>query len=299
MFNLNHFIKHKFRDAFSNLKSIIKSRIWSKSYKGLERLVKPPGGYSIVFEDDFKGSLNKKEWRIGQEWGEFHPNDLHQYYGGDTFAYTEDGSLILELRNDPKSYIKSELPEWRQVDQLPEEFTIPTGGGLVKTYQSWQYGWFEAWIKLPKGTPYWPAFWLSGANSWPPEIDILEAYSNKGDYYADKDIFGRLITNRRIQPNIHYGDDKIGSKRMYGSYSVDVAESTNRFVHYACLWEEDKIEIYYDGIIVFRCTDSKILEWFNKDNAQQNIILNHGYCKGYGIPDESKMIIKSVKVYQK
>ena len=51
--------------------------------------------------------------------------------------------------------------------------------------------------KLPKGVGLWPAIWLSCDKTWPPEIDILEAYSNeKGDYKND------------LQSNFHYDFDK-------------------------------------------------------------------------------------------
>ncbi len=298
---LRHFIKHKFKDSWENLNSSIKARRWSKNYNGGNRVALAPDGYYVVFEDNFNNPLNLKEWRYSQAWGDFHPDNLTQWY--DTtgrLSYVSRDCLVLELRNIPKTYVKKDLPEWRQKDHLPEKFTIPTGVGMVSSKQGWQYGWFEAWIKLPKGTPYWPAFWLSGVNSWPPEIDILEAYSKDGDLYAKKGLFGKLKQNRKIQPNIHYGVEKEGTKEMYGAWDVPVADCTDRFVQYACLWEADRIEIYYDGIRVFKCTDPKILEHFNTSDAQQSIIINHGYHKGSNKPaDESAMIVKSIRVLQK
>ncbi|KAK2601958.1 hypothetical protein QQS21_004471 [Conoideocrella luteorostrata] len=45
-----------------------------------------------------------------------------------------------------------------------QNFTIKKGGGLD----------FEAEIIAPVRKGTWPAFWLTSANSWPPEIDIGE-----------------------------------------------------------------------------------------------------------------------------
>ena len=299
--NFRHFLKHDFKDSYDNLTYYFNAKLRSNNYSGGERAAFPAIGYKTVFEDNFDGPLNRKEWRVGQEWGDFHPDDLGRYTGDEEFSYTKDGCLILDIKNKPKRFIKRELPKWRQAEHLPPVFTIPNGSGLVKTFQSWQYGWFEAWIKLPKGSPYWPAFWLSGAHSWPPEIDILEGYSVYGERYDSKNWWGKLIPNQKIQPNLHYGSDETGTKTMYGAWDIPVADCTERFVQYACLWEKDRIEIYYDGIIVFKCTDPEILKWFNKENAQQSIILNHGSHKGYLdiIPNESSMEIKSVKVLQK
>lgn len=302
-FNYKHFATHKFTDSWQNMLSSFRARTWAKIYNGGSRGAIPPVGYVTVFEDNFNKPLDTKEWRYGQAWGDFHPGNLMQRYDTDgTFSYVSHDGLVLELRNAPKTYNKSRLPDWRQKEDMPEEFTIPVALGMVSSRKGWQYGWFEASIKLPKGMPYWPAFWLSGVNTWPPEIDIFEAYSLEGSMYAKKNIFGRLIPNQKIQPNIHYGKTEEGTKKMYGAWNIPVAECTDRFVQYACLWEEDRIEIYYDGIKVFQCTDPEILKWFNKENAQQNVIINHGYhhyAPKSMVPDESAMIVKNFKVMQK
>lgn len=51
-----------------------------------------------------------------------------------------------------------------------QQFTVEAGGGLDFSAQ------FIATVD--KGT--WPAFWLNGVNSWPPEIDIAE-WKGSGD----------------------------------------------------------------------------------------------------------------------
>ena len=301
-FNFKHFLKHKFNDTLSNLKMAIHAAWRYRTYDDNNRKVIPSSEYKTVFEDRFTDTLNTKDWGYGQPWGDFHPEHLYQYY--DTkgeLCYTSDNSLVLELKNAPKTWKKSELPKWKQSDLLPDTFTIPVGVGMLHSKSSWQYGWFEAWIQLPEGKDYWPAFWLSGNNSWPPEIDILEAYSHHGSKYAKPGIFNWFKKlNQKIQPNLHYGDVATETKQMYGARDIPIAKVTERFVQYVCLWEEDRIEIYYDGIMVFKCTDSEILEWYNKNNADQFIILNHGLHHHYkGTPTESKMLIKNVKVMQR
>jgi len=300
--NINHFIKHNFKDTLCNFKYYFNAKKRYKKFTGKHREAFPPIGYKPVFEDNFKETLNQDEWRYGQVWGDFHTGNLTTHYDVDgTYSRIVPGGLSLELRNSPRTFIKSELPEWRRSEELPEVFNIPIAIGMVSTKQSWQYGWFEAWIKLPKGTPYWPAFWLAGVNSWPPEIDIFEAYSQYGENYEGKTWFGKLKPNRKIQPNLHYGSTDNNTKKMYGSWDIPVAKCTERFVQYACLWEKDRIEIYYDGSIVFKCTDPEILESFNKENSQQNIIINHGYHPDNVsiVPNEDDMLIKSIRVLQK
>jgi hypothetical protein len=293
---LNNFAKHKFLDSWVNLKSNISNRLWYKKYNGDSGVLTPPSEYSSVFIDEFKTALNLQEWRYGMPWGDFHPTSPHQYYDNDgTLSYVSKEGLVLELKKIPKIYKKSDLPDWRQPLKMDDEFTIPVGVGLVTTKQSWKYGWFEATIKLPKGMSYWPALWLSGLETWPPEIDIFEGYSHESPLYNHKN-----TPHRNIQPNLHYGVVEDGTKKMYGSFNNTIHGATDRFVQYVCHWEKDFIKIYYDGRLVFQCTEPKILEWFNKPNSHQYLIINHGLHEHHtDNPDESAMIIKSVKIYQK
>ena len=58
------------------------------------------------------------------------------------------------------------------------EFT----SGMISTQPTfWQtYGYYEITAELPTGTGAWPAFWLLPVdNSWPPEIDVLEAFGDQ------------------------------------------------------------------------------------------------------------------------
>jgi beta-glucanase (GH16 family) len=299
MIPLNHFTKHKFKDAFKNSVQNTKA-VLRKLVKGKSRLVQPPKDYKLVFEDNFT-TLDESKWKLGQAWGDFHPEHLYQYYDiTGELVYTTSEGLSLDLRKKPKHYIKADLPTWRQTEKMPDEFTIPVGVGLVTTLDSWQWGWFESEIKLPKGEAYWPAFWLSGVNTWPPEIDIFEAYSDKGAYYNNKLLKLFNVKDWKIQPNIHWGDTNNGTKEQYGSYNSPVNDVTERFVQYVCHWERDFIRIYYDGLLILECTDKKVLDWFNRQSDKMNIIINHGLHSAKVInPDESSMIIKYVKVYQK
>jgi hypothetical protein len=297
-FNLAFLFEKKLSDALQIFSYQFKSLFRYLNYReGEKRALTPPENYSTAFEDKFDTDLNESEWRYAMPWGTFHPNSLHQYYdtNGDLSYVNEDG-LNLLLRKSPKEFVKAELEEWQQAPHLPERFTIDVGVGHISSRRSWKYGWFEAWVKIPRGQHYWPAFWTCGVDSWPPEIDIFEAYSDKSPLYGG----GFLnLPNRNLRPNLHYGSVEEGTKDDYGSYNNQVANLTDRFVQYVCHWEEDFIKIYYDGSPVFICTEKNILKWFN-EGGNHFVILNHGLHGDYPEnPDESSMLVRSFRVLQK
>jgi len=292
MIKIKNIKKHKPIENIKNILFILRS--YYKYIFKVNGSINPPKKYKLKFKEDFK---NLDKWRLGQAWGDFHPSFLNQYYDKTgELAYVSQDGLVLEIKNKPKHYIKSELPEWRQSDLLPDEFTIPVGIGKVSSIESWQYGWFESWIKLPVGKNYWLSYWMSGVNSWPPEIDIFEAYSENGSYY-NSDIL--KLKNFKIQPNLHYGKVEENTKDAYGSYDLPIYNATDRFVQYVCHWEENFIKIYYDGNLIFETTNKDILNWYNGENDLMNIIIGHGHKGFHESVDESKMIVKSVRVFQK
>jgi beta-glucanase (GH16 family) len=293
-------LKHPIKETLKNYLLRWKAfRFYQSKPKG-QRGMLPPVGYKKVFYDDFSNRLDEKKWKLGQPWGNFHPEHLYQHYdieGKETYV-SKENNLILEMRHRDLDIVKAELPDWRKDDEMPDQFTIPYAVGLVTTKESWQYGWFEAEIMLPKAVSLWPAFWLSGKNSWPPEIDIFEGYSKNGSDYKDRFLFKKRPFVK-IQPNLHYGVVEEGTKAMYGAYDVPVWNATSRFVQYACWWEEDFIRIYYDGNMVFECTNPDVLKWFNGKDHEQFIIINNG-VQDTGIePNENAMLVRNVAVYQK
>lgn len=300
---LSHFKKHPLKQVIKNIILRQKAKSWFKSYKkGDVRKIEPPKNYVSVFEDNFK-KLDKNTWRISQTWGEYHPNHLDQYYDttGELLQITPDG-LSIGIKKKPKTFFKKDNPELSKNPNIPEQFEIPVCVGLINTKVGWQYGWFESWIQIPRGQHFWPAFWLTGLNHWPPEIDIFEGYSDVGPNYEDFTLFGKWRKKKfqKIQPNLHYGSVEKETYKSWGAYNIPVADATERFVQWVCHWEKDFIRIYWDGILVFESTDKKILENYNSSTDQMHIILNHGLnYNNDKNPDEVPMLVKSVRVFQK
>ena len=283
------------RTLASNLKNIwlLARAQYHKLTSSSSNNPQPPAEYRLVFSDDFK-TVDSSRWRWGQPWGNFHSDQPWWYWPkrGETpsdVIYPTTEGLAMELRHYPKSFKRSELPEWRQ-NSVRAMWQAPWAAGLLTSRKSFKYGWIEAEIKIPTERAQWSAFWLAGRDNWPPEIDIFEAYTDEDENKIS------------VKPNIHWGPVGISDwrqgKKDWGAPTVPLFEPNNRFIKYACHWTEDFIRIYYDGILVSDCTIPAAL----KQNSQhQYIILNHG-CKNpieKGVrPIESAMLVRNVRVYQ-
>ena len=276
------------RSLLNNIHNLLlQARAWIYSKTNLEiRQSLPPSNYELVYSDSFESETLSEDWRVGQPWGFFHPQQPYWYWTDESIQTTTSG-LILENRYIPLTVYKKDLPDWLQQNDLPAEFVIPWASGLISSKKSFKFGWIEAEIMLPKEEMQWSAFWTSGVSTWPPEIDIFEAYT-------DQD-----VENIKIQPNIHWGDTSSKkAKKMYGAPTIPVKDPSNRFVKYAVHWTDKFIKFYYDGILVQVCNNHQMLS----DNAaDQFIIINNGLQSPTEKhqPTEGKMVVKNLKVFQK
>lgn len=283
---IKKYLQRSIKNTFYNLYLQLKAWLLSRKPVEGERKISPPSDYQLVFEDNFDNYNLSDKWRISQQWGEFHADSLYQYWPkDDSCVEISPEGLVLKSRNYPKTFYKVDLPPWQQNPNLPDKFTIDWAEGLVLLKQPYTFGWFEANIKLPVSTAQWAAFWLSGSDSWPPEIDVFESYTKD-----DPD-------DIKIKPNIHWGKIEDGSKKDYGAPRIFVKDPHKRFVQYVVHWTKDFIKFYFDGQLVQVCDNKEML----KDNSNpQNVILNNGVKQIDGIiPMESTIIIRDVKIYQK
>ena len=292
---LKHYLQ---RSVINNIRNFwFGFRLWQRNNRNTQPQpgpAGPPSDYSLIFQDKFT-ELNWEAWRTGHPWGRNvhtdwqwkwwpHRSELTKY----PMVETTEAGLQLHLKKFKRTFSKSMLPRW-QMKNAPESWSADWAMGCISSRKAYKFGWFEAEIKIPKGQGQWAAFWLSGQNSWPPEIDVFETYGRKAGARID------------IKPNVHFGsssNDWREGKRDFGQAKIQVKDASERWVKYAVHWTADFIRFYYDGYLVQECTIPAAL----KQNADlQYIILNHG-CEnperlGFD-PTEGTMHVRNVKVYQ-
>jgi len=224
-----------------------------------------PNDYKLQFGDTFS-TMNA--WDKTSEWGlpPYHPNNMLQWYDDEQVKLVPDGIEFNAI--------------------LKEGYDRPNAIGMIRSKDSWKYGIFKFNAKLPKGTYLWPALWFSGKLSWPPEIDLLEAYS---DETLDNH------KNKKLQSNIHYtyGNEQ---QSFGGTNHWLPVETTEKFVEYTLWWEKDFIKIFYNGYMVLHVTNTKVLDGMFEE---QKVIIGNGTQDGFNKNCISAMIVKSLRIYQK
>lgn len=265
-----------FRNMFSKFS-------YNTSKKNSNNLVLPRecASYKRTFYDSFN-SFESKNWEKGQPWGQYHPSFPHQYYG-DSQIFVKDGILHLLNENKPKVFHKS----------IHDSITITYGTGLINSsnQKCFQYGYFAVRSKNPQGAATWPAFWLTGKNNWPPEIDIFEMYGGKD---------GKRIHEQTM--TVHVGKMESKTKRMILK-SMNLPKNTDSVFHiYSCLWEPKRITFYTDGVKIKRIRLSKWMRQFYLEpmyiilnNAVDHDFLNE--IKSAKMPQDFQ--VDWVQVYQK
>jgi hypothetical protein len=261
-----------------------KTIIVSQQKGKLENYV--PQGYSMVWSDEFntlrqndgKPALPSLDnWWFEKGAGGWGNNEVQNYVdrfvGTDTCSIVSDGTLkiIAKKRNQEVISIR------------------------MNTVKSWQYGYFEARLRMPSGKGTWPAFWMlpKDFKSWPldGEIDIMEYVG-----YDPNVVHASIHT-------MSY-NHAIGTQKT-STYTVQNAET--EFHIYGLEWTADKITAYVDGQPYFSFeNDGKgdVNTWpFNKPfYLKLNLAWGGNWGGAQGV-DESKLPatyeIDYVRVYQK
>ncbi len=210
--------------------------------------------------DNFNGtSLNTNKWISQYPWG-----DHHNHYGlcRASAITVSDGNIHLKANKIGDN-------DWPKDDDGQTGIDLSSYGfGGWKKYQAyvgvialkdsygsnkfWRQSYMEGSFRQPDcGYGYWTAFWLSGANAWPPETDIFEYLSSSGSAGAH----GWFT-------NMHWSGSAQGS--WYQGTNLRTEYHT-----YALDWGYNYMDMYYDGQCFARYTGDIV----NYQNSQGGMVL--------------------------
>ena len=181
-------------------------------------------------------------WHSEMEGGRIiHPEFPWYWYSQDTIRCSENETLELSIRRNPKT-----IHHWDGNTYNPA-IEVAT----MRSVESFSFGTFSAEIQLPSGKGLWPSFWLSGDGNWPPEIDIMEAWSGYGNYlklFISQPPYLQL--SWRTTTNVHYNNDFMVHKSI-GSRNIPWTKQTKNpefnFIKYECEWLPNSIVFKANG----------------------------------------------------
>lgn len=218
--------------------------------------------YELVFDDEFDGdSLDETKWSYNYSWGHSHN---HAAWCTEENVIVKDGILTLKGENK-----KHKDAEGKQGTFNNKKYDIVYTSGAINTHHKYNfdYGYFEARLKMPEGKGMWPAWWML-KDGWPPEIDMLEVLCSKPN---------ELHVNYHYGPawNEHYSHEQVLNLGI---------DTTADFHTYGFEWTPDYMRYYVDGVQVGH-------DFTNKEAISQAkgmyMILNLAIDGWDGTPDDS------------
>ena len=220
------------------------------------------------------------KWLLQERWGQVHSEKNYMWYDPSAISVLENGDLKLDTKYNPKEF---------------DGFTSNIGVGLVSCTEKFGYGTFLLEAKLPKGKFLWPAFWMYAWESWPPEIDIFEAYSNGRGSYLNFNLdilIGRLW---KVETNIHLGEVPDNYNIGAQSGNMGMINPVDNFIEYKLDWSEKFVKFYYNKRLVRTITDPSVLNQLK--GTTMNVIINNGIQDKYNTKskDTSEMIVRNFK----
>jgi len=187
-----------------------------------EPIGQPAGMWMLTFEDNFDaGALDTNKWGTVFPWGDrwitSQPDEIEWY---DASAISTFGGIC-------------RFTATRETYSGNAAHTYKSGMIQSRNFFSQTYGYAESRIKLPTALGVWPAFWLIPLDlSWPPEIDIFEAYGSD--------------PVNIVSSNYHY--DIGGGATNIGANDHSVGATRKTWHTYGCRWDSTAITWYIDGV---------------------------------------------------
>jgi len=241
--------------------------------------------WKLVWSDEFDGSsIDTSKWNFEIDGRGEGNNELEYYTDKPENAHVENGHLFI-----------SAIKDGTDADGRTHKFT--SSRMTTKGKFSWEYGRFEARIKMPTGRGVWPAFWLM------PEDSVYGGWASSGEI--------DIVEEVGHQPNtaygtIHYGDKWPGNTHTGDKYILPSGNLCDDYHIYALEWEKGELRWYIDGELYQTQT-----KWYTKAapfpapfDQKFFIILNFavgGAWPGNPSPDTSfpqSMDVDYVRVYQ-
>lgn len=206
-------------------------------------------------------------WRKRFVWGEYHPEYPYMWYSPEA-SYLKFNELHLNC-----------IPRPKLVSTKPP--TAATYGvGMVESLETFGYGTYISEILCPYGKNLWPAFWLTGKEDWPPEIDVFECWNN----YKWWDILN--LRKRWYKSSIHVGSKKETIKpkapKLFPSakfwkingWNLMPKDINQKFYTWKLIYTPNKINIYFDNNLIYKADKARLNHPSLQGNPPMSVVFS-------------------------
>ena len=237
------------------------------------------------------------DWRIGRSWGISHPDDIC-YCDGSMVQLDPYGNLKLGIGYEPKT-----VPQY--IDGETRYVTEDWKVGYISSIQT-KYGILNVKYGLPFGRNLWPAIWLTDDKTWPPEIDIVEGWTNTAWCPIwSKSGYRRNLLANSVYPTLHTSNSaethETCSYRTFGGTPICKLDP-ERPAECQIYWSPDLIEIFYRNVDqdwhrIVSETRPEILQWFNQSEGM-SIQLNNYITNDFTMDDYNDIESSDLTIYE-
>lgn len=233
------------------------------------------------------------EWENKERWGRLHPDKPWTWYSPKCVSITDNGELALNI-----------IPDANVFEKGGNYYFPKFGMGLVSSTKNnpiFKFGEYTWVAKMPKGKHLWPALWMWSFDSWPPEIDIAEGWTNDcGGYF--KFVKNGKLLQWNIQSNCWYWreDDKSNNPQPIPILKGNWKDPSKKYIKYQFRWYPARLEFLYDGKLVRVIDDVEFLKYLDQHTQEgMNIIMNLHPTKEYNNYETSEPLLIKSFTYRK
>lgn len=204
-------------------------------------------GWELVFSDEFNGDkLDRTKWATRY----IYNNETMDRFNDEKQRYRDNhvvsgGVLSLTAKKN--------------------EASDTFDSAMIRSHQTFYYGYYEARVFLPNARGSWPAFWLEAdydidGKFWhPPEIDIFE-YVINGVEDKPNMLHSNAMSKDKWTPQSYTYVDNSFVLRFQDMVSK---EDLNKDWHIAgFVWAPDRISFFWDGRLIY----TRTYQWLRKDD---------------------------------
>jgi len=129
-------------------------------------------------------------------------------------------------------------------------------------------------------------------DSWPPEIDVFEGYTNKRNSYFNWSLRSLLGKFWAVNSNIHLGSSPDNYMMGAKSHWLGWKSPSKVFNKYGVIWTDKEIKILFNDRVVREIKDEKVI--IQLRGKKMNVIINNSIQDGYMETDRPahEMIVK-------